>query len=259
PGARPGWRWGCRPPLEPWEDRITLAPPGGGWQMLGPDEFTGPSLDTRKGAASPGARRDAVNTASAVSVGGGNLTITTYTSGGTNYTGFIGTQGKFQATYGYYEARIKFQDAPGMWSAFWLQSPTMGNPVGNPAAAGTEIDVVEHRSRDSAGTDISNKAVSNLHWDGYGADHKSVGSGLVTNPSTASLQGNFHTYGLLWTPTGYSFYIDDVLRWSTTQAVSRRSEFLYLSSEVQNNSWAGSIPTGGYGSQASSTTKMVVD
>src|SRR5262249_48597720 len=35
--------------------------------------------------------------------------------------------------------------------------------------------------------------------------------------------------------------------------------FIYLTSEVQNDSWAGPIPTDGYGNLESSDTKMVVD
>jgi beta-glucanase (GH16 family) len=240
------------------EDRVVLSPPGSGWQMLWADEFNGTSLDTSKWAVATGPRRDAVNTASAISEGGGYLTITTYTSGGTHYTGFIGTYNSFKATYGYWEASIAFQDSPGEWSAFWDQSPTIGNPIGNPAVAGTEIDTVEHRVTDGA-SDLSNKAQSTIHWDGYGADHKSVSSGLVNNPGGPSLQGNFHLYGLQWGPSGYQFYIDGTQIWSTTQAVSHRSEFIYLSSEVQNNSWAGSVPAGGYGDLATSQTKMIVD
>ncbi len=247
------------PSVETLEDRLVLSPPGTGWQMLWSDEFNGTSLDTSKWAAATGTRRNAVNTASAISVSGGYLTITTYTSGSTHYTGFLGTSGGFKATYGYWEARINFEDSPGMWSAFWLQSPTMGNPIGNPAVAGTEIDVMEHRDVDSAGTNISNKGDSNLHWDGYGADAKSAGSGLKNNPGGTPLQGNFHLYALQWSPSGYQFYIDGTQVWSYTQAVSHRSEFIYLTSEVQNNSWAGHIPSGGYGSLSSSHTKMIVD
>ncbi len=234
------------------------APPGTGWQLILEDQFDGAALDPALWNISTGARRNAINTPSAIGVSGGQLTITTYTSGGTHYTGFIGTSGKFLSTFGYWEARIKFTSAPGMWSAFWMQSPTMGNPIGNPNVAGAEIDIVEHRIRDAAGADIRNKAAHNVHWDGYGASHKSVGA-LTNNPGGTSLQGNFHTYGLLWTPTTYTFYIDGVQRWSTTQGMSHRSEFIYLTSEVQNNSWAGPIPTGGYGSLSTSTTKMVVD
>jgi beta-glucanase (GH16 family) len=227
--------------------------------MVFADEFDGTSLNTNVWTAASGARRDAVNTPAAVAVGGGNMTITTYTQNGTHYTGFVGSRDKFDATYGYWEARINFQDSPGMWSAFWVHSPTIGNPVGNPAVAGTEIDIVEHRVRDSGGADISNRSVSNLHWDGYGANHRSVGSGLVNNPSAAPLQGNFHLYALQWDPSGYRFSIDGVQVYATTQAVSQRSQFIYLTSEVENASWAGSIPTGGYGSQAASTTRMLVD
>ena len=251
------------PPYRPWltplEDRLVLSPPGGGWQLQWADEFNGTTLDTSRWRIYTGPRRDAINTASAISVGGGNLTITTYTSNGTHYTGFIGTDIGFLGTYGYWEARIKFQDSPGMWSAFWDQSPTMGNPIGNPGLAGTEIDTMEHRVHDSTDHDISNKGQSTIHWDGYGTYHQSVSSGLVNNPSSPSLQGNFHLYAFQWSPDRYQFYIDGIQIWSTTQAVSQRSEFIYLTSEVQNNSWAGHIPTGGYGSLASSQTKMIVD
>ncbi|CAN5185800.1 hypothetical protein BH11PLA2_BH11PLA2_29630 [soil metagenome] len=227
--------------------------------MLWGDDFNGTTLDTSNWTVSTGPRRDAVNTASAVSVSGGNLAITTYTGGGTHYTGFIGTSSTMRATYGYWEASIKYNDSPGMWSAFWMQSPTMSNPLGNPAAAGTEIDISEHRAVDSAGANISNKSQTNIHWDGYGSNHQSVGSGNVGLSSGTSLQGNYHLYGLQWTPTGYTTYIDGTQVYSTTTAVSQRSEFIYLSSEVEDGIWAGNIPTAGYGTAATSTTKMLVD
>jgi beta-glucanase (GH16 family)/regulation of enolase protein 1 (concanavalin A-like superfamily) len=240
------------------EDRLVLSPSGSGWQLVWSDNFTGTSLDTNKWTIFTGPRRDAVNTASAISVSGGYLTITTYTSGGTNYTGFIGTPNTFLSSYGYWEARINFEDSPGMWSAFWLESPTIGNPLGNPAVAGTEIDDVEHRFTDGT-NNISNKAESNLHWDGYGSNEQSTGSGLENNPSSTSLQGNFHLYACQWTPTSYQFFIDGTQVWSSTQAVSHRTEYIFLTSEVQNNSWAGNIPSGGYGSLFTSTTKMIVN
>lgn len=233
-------------------------PPGNGWQLAFEDNFDGPGLDTSVWRIDTGARRDARNTSDAIRVENGYLTITTYTEGGKHYTGFIDTRNGFLSPYGYWEARISFQDSPGMWSAFWVQSPTMGNPIGDPATAGAEIDIVEHRAQDSGGRDLRNKAQNTLHWDGYGANHKSVGN-LSSNPTGTSLQGNFHTYGLLWTPSRYIYYIDGRQVWTTTQAVSHRSEYLMLTSEVQNRSWAGSVPAGGYGARGVSTTKMVVD
>lgn len=122
-----------------------------------------------------GARRDAVNSPSAVSVADGALTISTYTSGGTHYTGMISTQDTYPYTYGYLEARIDYDSSPGMWSAFWMQSPTMGNPIGSPNVAGTEIDICEHRKVDGSGVNRDGNIGGVIHWDGYGVDHKSHG------------------------------------------------------------------------------------
>ena len=236
--------------------------PTSGWTLVWNDEFDGTTLDTAKwGYWLTGTRRDAVNTPSAVAVGGGNMTLSTYTSGGTHYTGMISTSATYLPAYGYIEARIDYNDTAGMWSAFWLQSPTMGNPIGDPEGAGTEMDVCEHRSVDSGAADISNKIVGNIHWDGYGASHKSVGY----DSGSIGLASGFHVYGLEWTPTVQRFYIDGVLKWTVTDAtsspVSQRSQFLILSSEVDDTSttWAGTIPAAGYGTLQTTATKMIVD
>ncbi len=236
--------------------------PTNGWALIWNDEFDGTTLDTSKwGYWLTGVRRDATNTPTAVSVGGGNLTIATYTSGGKHYTGMVSTSGTFLPAYGYVEARIDYGNTTGMWSAFWMQSPTMGNPIGDAETAGTEIDICEHRFVDGGGTNIDGKIVGNLHWDGYGASHKSVGY----DSGNLALGTGFHVYGMEWTPTTQRFYIDGVLRWTVTDAtnspVSQRSEFIILSSEVDDTSttWAGAIPAAGYGSLLTTTSKTVVD
>ena len=236
-------------------------PTGAGWTLAWNDEFEGTTMDTTKWRHwLPGARRDAVNSPSAVAVAGGALTISTYTSGGTHYTGMISTQDTYPYTYGYIEARIDYDSSPGMWSAFWMQSPTMGNPIGSPNSAGTEIDICEHRSIDSAGNNIDGLVVGNIHWDGYGTAHRSTG---YTSPNLG-LGSGYHIYGMEWTPTQQKFYIDGVLRWTinnnaANSPVSQRSEFIILSSEVDNASWAGAVPAAGYGTLATTTTKMIVD
>lgn len=235
------------------------APPGAGWVMSWSDEFDGTSINTANWSLGSGNRRDAVNTSSAVSVSGGAVTVKTYTLGGTHYTGWLASNGKFENCFGYWEARIRYNSSPGMWSAFWLQ-PYGINNVGDPAGNGTEIDISEHRRQDSGGADMRNKSAINVHWDGYGADHKSVGS-TVNNPgaNSASLQGNYHTYGLLWEPGKYTFFLDGVEVWSTTAAISNVRQWIYLTSEVDNGAWAGTIPGGGYGDINTSTTNFSVD
>lgn len=231
--------------------------PPAGYRLVWQDEFDGSALDASKWNVQSAARRDAVNSPAAIAVAGGSLIITTFTEGGKHITGFIDTAGKYEPTFGYIEARIRFDSTPGEWGAFWLQSPTMGNPVGNTAVAGTEIDVVEHRAHNAAAADIRDTYVMNVHWDGYGSSHQTSGS--TGRPPSGALAGAWHTYGLLWTADAYVFSIDGVEQWRLTSAPSRRSEFIRLTCEVLDKGWAGNIPAGGYGPAASSTTRMLVD
>lgn len=239
------------------------APPNGYYEVWG-DEFNGTSLDTTKWDYwLAGSRRDAVNISSAVSVGGGLLTITTFTSNNVNYTSIIGTDNTFRSRYGYWESSIKWGDTNGMWSAFWFQSPTMGSYLYDPFISGSEIDVVEHRSTDGVSNgDIMNQVQNNVHWNGYGSSAASAGSGNIGS----GLGSGFHTYGFLWTTTDYTIYIDgtNVRNWDYSNngvPVSKSTEWVALSSEVDDTSttWAGTIPAGGYGTLASSTTKLTVD
>jgi beta-glucanase (GH16 family) len=233
-----------------------LAQPPEGYVLKWADEFDGTQLDPSKWKQwRPGKRRDATNVPEAVSVRDGFLTITTYTEDGKHFTGMIGTAGLFETRYGYWEARMKFDDAPGTWSCFWSESPTMGNPVGDVATAGLEIDFVEHRQMDNDGKDIANTANFTLHWDGYGKDHK------VKWHATEDLKlGNgFHTYGCEWTETEYRFYIDGKVRWTADGPISKRPQFVILSTEVDDKSWASHIPKEGYGDRDTSEVKLVVD
>jgi autotransporter-associated beta strand protein len=233
------------------------AVPPAGYYLVWSDEFNGSSLDTTKWDYwLAGARRDAINTSSAVSVGGGNLVITTYTTNSTHYTGMIATDNKFRTKFGYWEASIDWNDSPGMWSAYWMQSPTMGADISDPVTSGSEIDCAEHRAIDSASNNIANQVQVNIHWNGYGASAQSQGSGNIGS----SLNSGFHTYGFKWTASSYDFSIDGASKWTGgSSPVSHSSEWMILSSEVQDGSWAGNIPAGGYGNLLTSTTKMTVD
>jgi beta-glucanase (GH16 family) len=239
------------------------------------DEFDGTSLDrTRWGYRKSGPRLDGILTPDAVSVADGILTIKTYTEGGHHYSGMISTQhldgspAGFEQTYGTFEARLRFNTSPGQWSAFWMQSPTIGEPVGAPEEAGVEMDIAEHRARcvtaplplpaqTCAGdSDISGRIQRALIWDGYAAAHKHVTS--FSNPLPGLGNGTWHRFGLRWTPSGMTFYYDGEPQWTTAGAVSRRSQYLVLSSEV-GEAFAGPTPLLGYGSRATSTTNMQVD
>ena len=234
---------------------LPASPPPGYYEVWG-DEFNGTSLDPAKWWTWAGPSESAVNTADAVTLGGGYLTITTYTTNGTTYSAIISSDARFRSEYGYYESSIEFSDSPGEWSAFWIQSPTEGAVIGDPSDSGAEIDIGEHRAVNSGNaTDVSGQVQTSVHWDGYGANEQTVSTGLIGS----GLGTGFHTYGFLWTRTNYSFAFDGATQWNTTSGHSDRTEIFMFSQEVQSNGWAGIVPPSGYGNFLTSTTKMVID
>jgi beta-glucanase (GH16 family) len=80
------------------------------------------------------------------------------------------------------------------------------------------------------------RLTSNLHWDGYGKGHKSAG----TKFSRPGIRTGWHTFGLLWVPTEYVFYVDGKEVWRTSAGgVSQVPEFIKLTEEI--GTWGGKI------------------
>jgi beta-glucanase (GH16 family) len=161
-------------------------------------------------------------------------------------SGFILTKNKFNFMYGYIESKIKFKSQPAQWSAFWLQSD--GNILRTPEdpSLGTEIDIIEHRAIDATNKNIENSFVTNIHWNGYGTLHRSYGSGTKFLPTGQSFS-DWKILGLRWTPTSYTFYVDGKQYFTSARSISQSNQFIMLTNEIRTNSWAGLIPTGGYG------------
>ena len=146
--------------------------------------------------------------------------IRTYTENGKHHTGMIATKKKsLDRAYGFYEASIEFTGdrnaSSGMWSAFWLQSDSIST-VGNTGKYGTEIDIVEYRPNPANGHE-TNQAI---HYHGYGEHHKST----AKQHKTGLLEG-YHTYGVLRTAGGCTFYMDGKEVWKTQEALSCIPEY----------------------------------
>lgn len=129
-------------------------------------------------------------------------------------------QPKFMHKYGYYEIRCKLQTQPGWWSAFWLQSPMIGSTL-NPKRSGVEVDIMESFEPNGI-------IYHNIHWNGYGNDHKQAASGERKLEETAD---GFHFFGLDWSPEGYVFYIDGKESWRVDEPVSDIEQFILVSTE----------------------------
>lgn len=102
-------------------------------------------------------------------------------------------QGDFK--YGRIEARIRMDNTPGLWHAFWMLP---SNPIDSWPTSG-EIDIMEYVGNQS------NRILHYIHFaDGQG-NHQYKGVDVPFN--TASTQ--FHVYAVEWDQTEIVWYIDD--------------------------------------------------
>lgn len=218
-----------------------IKPPIPGYVLAWHDEFAGQAIDATKWKPwALGPRRDAINVADAATIDGeGFLHINTRRveeNGATRYeTGGLWTKDLYEPTFGYIEARIKLHTQIGHWAALWINCSPMGDPVGDPGRGGVELDVMEFHHRMRGGNAVQH----NIHWDGYGKDHKSRGREVTVQ----NLDDGFHTFGMLWTSGEYVFFVDGVETFRVTSkdggAISHRPEYIILSLEVGD--WAGDI------------------
>ncbi len=222
-------------------------PPGKQWKLVWSDEFNGAQLDRSKWdfRLHIMQQRHKTWTDDAAALDGrGNLLLRLYEKDGHYYSSHLQTgsnfldrpgesygrsrftwpiaqiaPAKFMHKYGYYEIRCKLPTQPGWWAAFWLQSPTIGSTL-DPGLSGVEIDIMENFTRDGQ---ISH----NIHWNGYGKDHRTKGSG----PVRQGLAEGFHTFGVEWNAKQYVFYTDGKETWRVAGPISHREQFLLVSTE----------------------------
>ena len=106
---------------------------------------------------------------------------------------------------GYFEARMKCTD----WSAFWLfdanRPKVWGNRVmADPATWTSEIDIIE--TDPGAPHTVVCTVHKNTGGDGGIPDEQN-------SPNSATIAGSplneWHTYGVLWTPTQVTWYVDN--------------------------------------------------
>lgn len=144
---------------------------------------------------------------------------------------------KFVHRYGYYECRCRLQRKPGWWSAFWMQTETQGCTL-DAARSGIEHDIMESFYPGEVSRHM-------FHYDGYGDNYRNFSIPREANAKGAKDKGDlristdeFHTFGLLWEPDGYSVYIDGRQHGEKSdpkrgEAVSACPQFILISTECQ--------------------------
>jgi beta-glucanase (GH16 family) len=196
-----------------------------GYTLFWSDEFNGQRLDPSKWQYhGPFKRRQAYNTPSSISLDGkGCLVITAHLEGDSVLAGIIDTDNHLNTTYGYFECRAKLTSVNGIWPGFWLLS-RMNHDYSKPETDGAEIDIFEYFRQYK-----KDSVAHSLHWGGYGVTHQ------VAGPVWGALgkgKNGFHTFGLEWTSTSYTTYVDGRKTYTTDQLISHVPEFILLSLEV---------------------------
>ena len=151
----------------------------------------------------------------------------------------IDTKGKFEQTYGYFEASIRIAPTgDGIHTAFWLQNDNRNKKASNGGvdgpSDGAEIDILES-------VYTTDRYAMAVHWDG--------GRSQVEEAAFPPIHGGqFHTYGLAWTPDSYTFYADGQRKEQMFDVVSHSDGYVILSTGV---SWfAGDAHTGTFPNEA---------
>ncbi len=192
------------------------------------DEFDGTQLDAAKWNISNEPRRGGWWAADDAFLDGEGHLVLRFRKRKQGYTmGAINSEGKFEFTYGYVEARMQLPKSAGHWPGIWLFSGQV-TKIGNDGRDGTEVDIVEcpWRNRDT----VSHA----LHWDGYGLDHQSTGR----HADIPGVHEGWHTFAVDWSPAGYIFFVDGVETWRTSAGgVCRNPLHVILSDEM--GGWSG--------------------
>lgn len=143
-----------------------------------------------------------------IRVEGGMLHITAKkeTFQNSNYTSAkIHTRGKFETTYGRFEASIKLPFGQGIWPAFWLLGDDSDGTVIWPQIG--EIDIMEYRGQQPA---IIHGSV---HGPGYSAGQAVTRTYQHPN---GRFDTKFHVFAIEWGPDFIEYYVDDIMYFKIT-------------------------------------------
>lgn len=218
------------------QDSVPAVP---GWTLVWNDEFNGTSVDPNKWEYE-------VN-----GDGGGNNELQYYTSRPQNsyidsgalvicareesYLGKAYTSARMRTkwrgewTYGRFEVRAKLPYGKGLWPAIWML-PTDWEYGGWPMSG--EIDIME-----MLGHEI-NKVYGTIHYGPAWPNNQKSG-GWYTLP-TGNFCETYHTFVVIWTKTGFEWYVDGIKYYSVSKGTPFDKRFHMLLNVAVGGNWPGS-------------------
>lgn len=147
---------------------------------------------------------------------GGGLNISLTKQFGTWASGVMqsvdSSQNGFSQQYGYFEMSAALPSDSGTWPAFWLL------PANQTTSNHGEIDVMEQYGQFSTAFCIT------LHdWNNDANSAQKCGDvGVTLN------DGNYHTYGMLWTAQTMTFYLDGKQIWQNPTLAVMKAPYYML-------------------------------
>jgi beta-glucanase (GH16 family) len=137
-------------------------------------------------------------------------------------SGIITTQGTFAQQYGYFEAGIETPAGQGLWPAFWLLPANGQWPP--------ELDVMEQVDNTVGGNTTSFSTVHSTV-----VANASFGAVIPTD-----LTSGFHTYGMNWTASTITFYVDGQQIFQTATPADDKQPMYMLLNLAVGGTWPGS-------------------
>jgi len=132
--------------------------------------------------------------------GKGNLVLRAIHVGNRWSSARLNTAHKHQALYGRVEARLRFDSGEGFWPAFWLPGSCNARPAWPTCG---ELDVMEWVQKYE--TRMTSSAA---HGPGYSGAH-GISRRAILSQGQRVDDGQFHTYGVTWSPRRVEFYRDN--------------------------------------------------
>ena len=170
------------------------------------------------------------------------------------------TQGRFAFKYGTLEARIKLPNtANGLWPAFWMMGNNAGAIVWPDCG---ELDIVEMGSKAGIDQGLQQRLINcAVHYSNATNGYSNY---VAWHTATVDLTLDYHRYKMAWTPTAFTFYLDDVQLGSMDITTNYLSEFHQPMFPILNIAVGGYDPsyTGVYtpaGVTATMPARMYVD
>jgi len=125
-------------------------------------------------------------------------------------SGKIRTKGRYSFRYGKVEIRAKMPVGDWMWPALWML-PEQWFYGGWPESG--EIDILESIGNRNYRCDGNWRGIQHmgatLHWGNSFNNNRYYLTTVGKDDEANNYGDNFHTYGLVWTPQGMTFYVND--------------------------------------------------